>query len=323
MNRTDRLVAIVLLLQSRRLLRAQEIAEHFEICVRTVYRDLRALEEAGVPIAAEAGVGYSLVQGYHLPPVMFTHEEAGALSIGGKFVEQLTDATVKKNMQSALLKIYSVLPRDKQHYLSTLQETTRIFPRSTPVFAERDNTIIQLQEAVARQKVVKISYFAQYNQQETERNIEPVGLLYYADNWHLIAWCRLRQNFRDFRLSRIRKLEILDIDFLARPDFNLADYIRSLYEIKNAVEVKIKFPIEATPYMRNREFFGFVEEEIDGDFTTMTFLVDSLQWMMHWLLSYGAAAEILSPEKLKMMLLDEAEKIVMQYNHQKKAKKSA
>lgn len=314
MNRTDRLVAIVLLLQSRRLLRAHGIAEHFQICVRTVYRDLRALEEAGVPIAAEAGVGYSLVQGYHLPPVMFTHEEASALSIGGKFVEQLTDATLRKNMQSALLKIYSVLPRDKQHYLSTLQKTTRIMPRTPAITTDNDDKIVKLQEAIARQKVVKITYFAFYKQQETERQIEPAGLLFYADNWHLIAWCRLRNAFRDFRLSRIRKLELLELDFLTHPDFNLADYMRSSNEIKNAIEVKVKFPLEIVPFIRNREFFGFVEEKIDGRFTTMTFLVDSLQWMMHWLLSYGAAIEIISPTELKNMLVQEAEKIQSRYS---------
>src|SRR6266446_6599977 len=93
MNRVDRLMAMVVQLQSRRVVRAEDIAAHFEISVRTVYRDLAALGEAGIPIVAEAGVGYSLVKGYHLPPVMFTAEEASALFLGGKLVEYLTDAS--------------------------------------------------------------------------------------------------------------------------------------------------------------------------------------------------------------------------------------
>ena len=98
-------MAIVVYLQGRRLCRAEDMAAHFEISVRTMYRDLAALGEAGIPIMAEAGVGYSLVKGYHLPPVMFTAEEAGALFIGGKLVEKLTDASLRKHMESALLKI--------------------------------------------------------------------------------------------------------------------------------------------------------------------------------------------------------------------------
>ncbi|KAA3613724.1 MAG: YafY family transcriptional regulator [Calditrichaeota bacterium] len=318
MNRTDRLLAIVLLLQSHRVLRAQEIADHFEICVRTAYRDLRALEEAGVPLCAEPGIGYSLVKEYHLPPVMFTHEEASALTIGGKFVEQLTDEALKKNMQTALLKIYSVLPRDKQIYLSTLQATTQIIPRSMTTLGENSNKITQLQEAIARQKVVKISYFAYYNQKETQRNIEPAGLLYYGDNWHLIAWCRLRNDYRDFRLNRIRELKTLESDFLARPNFNLADYVRTLNDVKNAIEVKVKFPIAMTHFIRNREFFGFVEEKTGAKFTTMTFLIESLPWMAHWLLSYGAAAEVISPESLKSMIKKEAQNVLDNYNFKKK-----
>src|SRR6266513_507356 len=130
MNRVDRLMAMVVRLQSRRVVRAEDIAAHFEISVRTVYRDIAALGEAGIPIMAEAGVGYSLVKGYLLPPVMFTAEEASALSIGGKLVEHLTDASLRKQMDSALLKIRSVLPRDRQDYLDRLERSTAVISRS-------------------------------------------------------------------------------------------------------------------------------------------------------------------------------------------------
>src|SRR5215510_6469295 len=131
MNRVDRLMAIALRLQSRRLVRAEDLAAHFEISVRTIYRDMAALGEAGIPIVSEAGVGYSLLKGYHLPPVMFTAEEASALSVGGKLVEHLTDASLRKQMDSALLKIRSVLPRDRQDYLDRLERSTAIVSRTS------------------------------------------------------------------------------------------------------------------------------------------------------------------------------------------------
>src|SRR5215510_7157977 len=131
MNRVDRLMATVLRLQSRRVVRAEDIAARFEISLRTVYRDLAALGEAGIPILAEPGVGYSLVKGYHLPPVMLTAEEASALSMGEKLVAHLTDDSLRKQMESAVLKIRSVLPRDRQDYLDRLDRYTAVVTRGS------------------------------------------------------------------------------------------------------------------------------------------------------------------------------------------------
>src|SRR6187551_462883 len=99
MNRVDRLLALIVFLQSRRVVTAEQLAAHFELSVRTIYRDLAALGEAGVPIVAEAGVGYALLRGYHLPPVNFTAEEASALVTGGLLVGQFADASVRTRMQ--------------------------------------------------------------------------------------------------------------------------------------------------------------------------------------------------------------------------------
>src|ERR1700761_9425242 len=105
MNRTDRLVALVMLLQSRRVTTASHMAAHFEVTERTIYRDLAALGEAGVPILGEAGVGYSLMRGYHLPPVMFSPDEALALVTGGLLAERLTDDKMRAAIRSALDKV--------------------------------------------------------------------------------------------------------------------------------------------------------------------------------------------------------------------------
>src|SRR6266446_3271202 len=163
MNRVDRLIAIALRLQSRRVVRAEDLAGHFEISVRTVYRDIAALGEAGIPILAEAGVGYSLARGYHLPPVMFTAEEASALSIGGKLVEHLTDASLRKQMDSALLKIRSVLPRDRQDYLDRLERSTAVVAQGhalTPIPRLSSQALIPIQRGLAERRVLALEYQA-------------------------------------------------------------------------------------------------------------------------------------------------------------------
>src|ERR1041384_5468072 len=149
MNRVDRLVAIALRLQSRRVVRAEDLATHFEISIRTIYRDIAALGEAGVPIMGEAGVGYSLVKGYHLPPVMFTAEEASALSVGGKLVDHLTDASLHKEMETALLKIRSALPRERQDYLDRLERLTAVVAGSSTVPRLSSESLTPIQRALA------------------------------------------------------------------------------------------------------------------------------------------------------------------------------
>src|ERR1700744_5111837 len=104
MNRIDRISAILIQLQSRRVVKAIDIAERFAISLRTVYRDVKTLEEAGVPILGEAGVGYSIMDGYRLPPVMFTMEEATAFLTAEKLIEKLTDATTESSYKSAMHK---------------------------------------------------------------------------------------------------------------------------------------------------------------------------------------------------------------------------
>lgn len=150
MNRTDRLVAVVMHLQGRRVVRASELAEHFEVTERTIYRDVAAL--------GEAGVGYSLVKGYHLPPAMFTAEEATALVVGGELVKQFADASLSAPMASALLRIRSVLPRDRQDDLDRPARATVIMGSPRPRSGIDQRTLLPIQQAVVTRRVLRLTY---------------------------------------------------------------------------------------------------------------------------------------------------------------------
>src|SRR5262245_45194559 len=158
MNRIDRLMATILLLQGRRVIRAEDIAAHFEISLRTVYRDIAALSEGGVPIVAEAGVGYGLVNGYSMPPVMFTVDEAGALFMGGELVEHLTDPSLQAQMRSALLKIRAVMPRAQQDQLDRLKHTTALLVASPTASGRSLAVLTQIQNALAQRRVLAMRY---------------------------------------------------------------------------------------------------------------------------------------------------------------------
>lgn len=314
MNRIDRLVATVLLLQSRRLIRAQDIADHFGISVRTVYRDLLALQEAGVPLAAETGEGYSLVDGYHLPPVMFTQEEAGALFIGGEFVQRLTDASLRKHAESALLKIRAVLPEERQEFLERLQQATAVFTPPAPAQnGFRDDVLALMQDAVVHRRVLKMEYYANTKNEITRRSIEPLALLYYSYNWHLIAYCRLRQDYRDFRTDRIKSLQPADDFFSPHENFSIKQYIQDSNKIDNPQEVRVKFKATVVNRAKLGYFFGVSQEPTADGGLMVTYLVPALSTVVEWVLRFGTEVEVLHPPQLRHMLLAHAQKMVAHY----------
>ncbi|MDZ7268654.1 MAG: YafY family transcriptional regulator [candidate division KSB1 bacterium] len=315
MNRTDRLIATILLLQSRRVVRVRDIAAHFAISTRTVYRDLAALQEAGVPLAAEAGEGYSLVAGYHLPPVMFTHAEASALFVGGEFVQHLTDESLKKHMASALLKIRAVLPEEKQDYLERLQQATAVFARPLhPLHGFRDDVLALMQEAVVKRQVLKIEYVATSNNEITCRSLEPLCLIYYSDHWHLIAYCRLRQDYRDFRADRIKNIHPTGEVFAPHRDFSPAVYFERKKQSANLQEVRVKFPPNVAPRVRYHHYHCVAEEPARDGGLIVTFLVPYLPSLADWLMTFGDDLEILHPPELRRLLLERAQKAVAHYS---------
>src|ERR1043165_9379419 len=160
MNRTDRLVAMVMHLQGRRVVGAEDMAAHFEVSVRTIYRDIAALGEAGVPITGEAGVGYSLVRSYHLPPVMLTADEAASLFVGAEMVRQFTDASLSGPMNAALDKLRAVLPRDRQEHVERLARQTVGVGRPNHGAADPESQpwLLAVQRGVAQRRVLRLSY---------------------------------------------------------------------------------------------------------------------------------------------------------------------
>src|ERR1700744_1680968 len=202
MNRIDRISAILIQLQSRRVVKANDIAQRFNISLRTVYRDVKTLEEAGIPIIGEAGVGYSLMEGYRLPPVMFTREEATAFLTAEKFVEKLTDASTRKTHQSAMDKIRAILKTTEKDLLENMDSKILVLKHISQAHIPDNDYLQTILNAIAQKAVLRIEYFAQPSQETTRREVEPIGIVYLESFWHLIAFCHLRGDYRDFRIDR-------------------------------------------------------------------------------------------------------------------------
>ncbi len=224
--RLSRLSNILILLQSKRLITAQQIADKFGISKRTAYRDIKALEEAGVPIITEEGKGYSLLEGYSLPPIMFTEEEANALITAQNIIVKNKDKSLINNYLSAITKLKAVLRHSQKDKTELLEKRIAIFDNFEQEITSQWLSSIQL--AITHFKVLKIQYLSISKEELTNRLIEPMALYHSQGNWVLIAWCRLRGAYREFRLDRIRSLFSLSDSFDER-DFDLLRYFREQY----------------------------------------------------------------------------------------------
>lgn len=315
MNRTDRLVAMVMYLQGRRIVRAEELASHFEVSVRTVYRDIAALGEAGVPIAGEAGVGYSLVRGYHLPPVMLTADEAASLFVGAELVRSFADASLHAPMAAALDKLRAVLPRDRQEHVERLARHTVVMGRpghNSPDPAAQP-WLLAVQRGVALRRVLRLDYRGRNRGDATVREVEPLGIAFYGGAWYLVAWCRLRQDFRHFRIDRMRQLEMLAEAFPARPDFSLAQHLEKQMEREDTLPARVWFSARAQARARSESHATLVEERQRDDGAEFSLYTFSLEWLARWLLSFGAQAEAVSPPRLRELVQEELEKTSARY----------
>lgn len=310
MNRIDRVTAILIQLQSRRVVKAQDMADRFNISLRTVYRDIKTIEEAGVPVIGEAGVGYSIMEGFRLPPVMFTRDEATALLTAEKLVEKLTDHSTQAMYQAAMFKIRSVLRLTERDHLENMEQHIEVV--ESPYFSRHKNETAYLQQilkAIAESSVVNIDYFAEHSQSKSNRNIEPVGIFFMGRYWYLIAWCTLRKDYRTFRVDHIKYLSITAIRF-NKTHPALKSFLSRVSKEKELHTIIILVNKEIMRYFGEQKFYnGFVSQREVDDKIEMTFLTESLTGFAKFYLLFGEQAEIVRPLELTDVVRDLVEKL--------------
>lgn len=218
-NRLSRLTAILIQLQTKRIVTATELASKFDISKRTIYRDIKALEQSGVPVVTEEGKGYALMDGYKIPPVMFTEKQANALILAEQLVLKNKDASFVKDYSEAIDKIKSILKYTTKDKANLLANRTQY---NEAINQERSsNNLSDLQNALTNYNLVKMQYINKAGS-ITNRLIEPFAIL-NSENWYLVAWCRLRNEFRFFRPDRIQNMEILS-EYFEPHNMTLQEY---------------------------------------------------------------------------------------------------
>ncbi len=225
MNRIDRLFGILTLLQSKKFVRGEKIAEKFGISIRSVYRDIKALNEQGIPVSFESNRGYFIVDGYFLQPVSFSTEEANAMLLMESIVSAFADKSIHHHYSSALTKVKSVLRSSQKDSIEKLSANIKL---QVPVcFVQSFDYLTRIQEAIASSKILEMGY-TNKEQEVSVRKLEPIGLIFYALGWHLIGWCHNKKDYRDFRVSRILRLHCTDEPFTVPDHMPLDDYMKLL-----------------------------------------------------------------------------------------------
>lgn len=224
MSQLSRLISILTLLRSKRLLTAPELATKFEVSLRTIYRDMRKLEEAGIPVYTIEGRGYSLMENFTVAPVQFTEKQANALITAQHVIGQSKDVSFVTDFNEALTKIKSVFRTSIQEKSELLNDKIHVFNWQYEEFSS--DALSEIQLAITNFNFVEINYQKAHDNEASFRKIEPCAMYSTNNKWILISWCHLRKDLRAFRIDRIKQFKILPEHFEDRK-FNIQEYFNS------------------------------------------------------------------------------------------------
>ncbi|WBV58486.1 YafY family protein [Chryseobacterium sp. Chry.R1] len=297
LKKLDRVTAILTQLQSKPLVRAQDLAEKFEVSIRTIYRDVKTLENAGIPIVGEAGSGYSLMDGYKLPPVMFTKEEVLSFITAEKLMQKFSHESLGSHYRTAMEKVRSVLRHSDKNLIQTVEKQVDVFNYHAQSTDSVKNVIPLILESIAEKMQLSIEYRSM-DSKVSNRIIEAVGLFFEFNYWYIMAFCTLRQDFRQFRVDRILQVSKTSIPF-SKEYGGINDYRKNsgndVTKVKLLVDKKIMGHL-----VNSKRYYGLIDETETDEGVVMTFETEWIkEGFPRWLITFADYAVVLEPETLK------------------------
>ena len=302
-KRFDRILKLFFLLQSKPVVTMAELQKRFGTSERTLYRDLKALEAAGVPVLNEAGEGYSIMEGFRMQPSRFSQEEMVSLVVAEKMMQKHETQFIRQHFDAALIKIKSSF-RFHQKNDSLQLENTLQFTANTKNDQYLPNVLDVMVNAILRKKITAIHYVNRDEDSAKPRQVEPVGVFYESSNWYAIAYCHLRNDYRNFRLDRVKKIVLSETDFTrTHPP---AEELRNKESSETFTNITVRIDRQhAHNLYWDRHMFGFECEEPDGDKIAMHFrCAYNIIYFARWFMMFSDMGEIMEPIQLKKELDD-------------------
>lgn len=297
---TTRVLAVLALLQAHGRMSGSELAQRIEVNIRTLRRYIIMLQDLGIPIESERGRNgaYVLSAGFKLPPMMFTNEEALALTVGLISARRLNLADTDRAIESAFAKLERVMPIDLKSQVRALTETITLDQSIAPSTPPGEVILSAMSSATQLQQRVHIQYHPNQGE-DTERDFDPYGLTYYLNKWYVVGYCHLRNDLRSFRLDRITQIKEVNLHFERPEGFDpLAHMMQAIATMprKYAFEVLLKTEF-ATAQKEVFDVLGVLE--IDKDGVIMHGSVEDLNWLARQLSVFSFDFVVYEPEELK------------------------
>jgi predicted DNA-binding transcriptional regulator YafY len=320
--RASRLVAILLLLQTRERMTAQELATRLEVSERTIYRDVQSLSAAGIPVYGEAGHegGYRLVEGYRTRLTGLTAAEASSLLLTG-LPTAAADLGLGAAVADAQLKLLAALPSEMRERAEQLRERFHLDAPSWYADAHPAPHLPAVADATWRRRRVRLGYLRWESPHEVTRTVEPYGLVLKAGQWYLVA--RRSGRFRTYRVSRISELQTLDEGFERAADFDLATYWRAYLaefdDRRHRITAVLRLSPEGMrwlPYLLEPAVARAAWETASPDrdeWTRVTVPLESHDAAVRELLRLGPDVEVIAPDRLRARITETLEAAISRY----------
>lgn len=302
-KRFDRILKLFFLLQSKSIVTLDELKERFGTSERTIYRDLKSLEAAGIPIVNEIGSGYSIMEGFRLQPSRFNQEEIMSLMVAEKMMQTHETSFIKQHFDAALIKIKSSFRFHQKNDLLHLEDKLQ-FNNNCKAADYLPNVLDVLLTSILKKKIAIVHYIKRHDETPTTRQLEPVGVFFEGNSWYMLAYCHLRKEYRNFRLDRIKKIALTEADFsINHLPISELRITAAPQEVVNIV-ISIQKEFAYNLYWE-RDIFGFEKEEVQGDKVVMHFNCNrSPSYFARWFMMFVDRGEILEPAYLQKEVQD-------------------
>ena len=308
--RIDRMLSIVITLLYKEKISARELAEKFEVSIRTVYRDIEAINRAGIPIVPYSGSngGFGLMNNFKLDRRLLSMEDFIYIISSLKGINETLD---NKDIENAIDKISSLIPKEKSELFGSQLEHI-VFDMTPWGYAKRQTEKVKiLHQAIINKQIIEFQYTDQ-NGKPSKRKVEPASLVFKGSTWYLFGYCKTRSDFRIFRLSRINDFKILNDRFVLRK-MTYKEFSQRHTEKGKPIRYILKFQPEVRQIVE--DYFDEKQITIQKDNSV---IVDAIypegEWFLTGLLSYGDKVEIIEPPSLRKALLEVTKKVFDLYN---------
>ena len=310
---SERRMKLILMLQdSKKKLTVDELADMFDVSRRTIFRDFNMLSEINVPVTWDQYSGYGIMEGYKVPPIMFTSKELATIMVGLSFVKSQVDKMLVEDAKGVELKIKNILPAELKDYMNSIDDRTVVDPFLHFGHEKKEGgNWYLLTSGISQKKTVAFSYRSKMDEEHTDRKIDPYLLVFYRDHWNVIGYSHKREAIRNFVLDRMSDVRILEENF--EPKFKIDAETLIFDSNKTGEKVEVLVDISADRAFRaNLPTKIFKEERINTEIIKVGFRFENLEYLNEWLLQFGDKIEVLYPERLKEMRKSLLEKMLRQ-----------